>query len=780
MQGAFFCVEDAQTGPAGTENLPRWANGDSLAYVIYTSGSTGQPKGVAIPHRAVNRLVLNTNYIALDGSDVVAQTANCCFDAATFEVWGALLNGACLAIIDQEVLLSPTDLAEELRRRGITTLWLTTSLFNLVAQHAPGAFGGLRQVLFGGEAADARSVAAVLKHGAPSHLINGYGPTETTTFAACHEVRAVPENATSIPIGKPIANTTIYVLDVWRNLVPIGVVGEIHVGGPGLARGYVGAPELTAERFVPDPFSTQPGARLYRTGDRGRWLADGTLECLGRMDQQVKIRGFRVEPGEVEAALKQYHRVRDAVVVVRRVAGEDTRLVAYVVGKSLALRESTLREYLKSKLPDHLVPAAFVFLDQLPLTPNGKVDRCALPKPEVKVGQATVSPRNAAETKLTALWEKVLGVQPIGVTDNFFELGGSSLAAKRLFLEVQQVFGTRLPLSTLFQAPTVEQLAHKLATQNPEEEWAPVVALQLQGSRSPFFGIHGVHGNVLFYRPLSLLLGKEQPFYGIQSQGLDGKSIARTSVEAMAEYYLQEIRRVQPHGPYLLGGYSLRGSIAYELARRLRLAGETVPLLALIDASNPARPPRLTSYWARLRKALRDPGALFTVDRWARILAGRFRGKAGGHFLQWNERYQKAKARRRRLLHRDQAAEIDLHVVMVHTRALWAYRPLPFDGKITLFRSRVPEVGYEFDPYLGWNFLAQGGIEVHEMPGAHLELFADENVPNLAKVLDGCIRSALAPDSADPTSPWNLPTGAVVNGEKLAMDHRRRSPPGAR
>jgi acyl-CoA synthetase (AMP-forming)/AMP-acid ligase II len=218
------------------------------------------------------------------------------------------------------------------------------------------------------------------------------------------------KNATSIPIGKPIANTTIYVLDAWRNLVPIGVVGEIHVGGPGLARGYVGAPELTAERFVPDPFSTQPGARLYRTGDRGRWLADGTLECLGRMDQQVKIRGFRVEPGEVEAALKQHHRVRDAVVVVRRVAGEDTRLVAYIAGKSMVLRESTLREYLKSKLPDYLVPAAFVFLDQLPLTPNGKVDRRALPEPEVKVGQETVPPRNAAETKLTALWEKVLGV----------------------------------------------------------------------------------------------------------------------------------------------------------------------------------------------------------------------------------------------------------------------------------------------------------------------------------------------------------------------------------
>ncbi|HEY0793552.1 MAG TPA: amino acid adenylation domain-containing protein [Chthoniobacterales bacterium] len=730
--------EASATGERG-ENLTGQAEGGSLAYVLYTSGSTGQPKGVAVPHRAVIRLVINTNYIALDGSDVVAQTSNCCFDAATFEIWGALLNGARLVILGNDVVLSPSNLTEKLQ--GITTLWLTTSLFNLMAQHAPGAFGGLRHVLFGGEPADARSVAKVLRHGAPRHLINGYGPTETTTFAACHEVRSVPAEASSVPIGKPISNTTVYILDAWQNPVPIGVPGEIYVGGPGLARGYVDAPDLTRERFVPDPFSSQPGARLYRTGDLGRWLAEGNLEYRGRLDDQVKVRGFRIEPGEIEAALKTHPGVRDAVVVLWGQTGEEKRLVAYAVGEAAALPQQSLREYLKAKLPDYMVPSAVVVLDRWPLNAYGKVDRRALPEPAVnRAGK--VSPRDALETQLAAIWEKVLERSPIGITDNFFERGGNSLRAVRVFAEIKQAFGKNLPVATLFKTPTVETLGQALRSGTRLDDWSPLVPIQLRGNRPPFFGIHGVHGNVLFYRPLALLLGKEQPFYGIQSQGLDGTPITHASVEAMADHYVEELRKVQPSGPYLLGGYSLGGSIAYEMARRLRLAGETVPLLVLIDAGNPARPARLISYRARLGKALRDPASLFTVDRLARILAGRIRGNTGDRFLKWNDLYQKAKAHRRGAF-RDEAAEIDLHVVMVHTRALLAYRPLPFDGTITLFRTRVPEPGYQSDPCLGWESLAQGGIEVHEMPGAHLELFSAEHVHAVASTLEDCIQSAL-------------------------------------
>jgi acyl carrier protein len=424
----------------------------------------------------------------------------------------------------------------------------------------------------------------VLKHGAPRHLINGYGPTETTTFAACHEVRSVPENAKTIPIGKPISNTTLYILDAWRNPVPIGVPGEIHVGGPGLARGYVGAPGLTAQSFLPDPFSPQPGARLYRTGDLGRWLPDGTVECLGRMDHQAKIHGFRIQPGEVEAALKEHSGVRDAVVVVRGQAGDEKRLVAYVAGEPLALREAGLRDHLKSKLPDYMVPSALVVLERLPLNANGKVDRRALPEPTEK---ATARPRDALETQLVAVWEKVLENAPIGVTDDFFELGGNSLRAVRVFVEIKKAFGRNLPLATLVQTPTVETLAQALRTGSRPEGWSPLVPLQLRGDRPPFFGIHGVHGNFLFYRPLAQLLGKEQPFYGIQSQGLDGEPITRTSVEAMAEYYLEQIQKVQPRGPYLLGGYSLGGSIAYSCVWR----GKRFPWwCSWMPATRPARP----------------------------------------------------------------------------------------------------------------------------------------------------------------------------------------------
>jgi thioesterase domain-containing protein/acyl carrier protein len=442
--------------------------------------------------------------------------------------------------------------------------------------------------------------------------------------------------------------------------------------------------------------------------------------------------------------LKQHPEVRDAAVVGREGLGNEKRLVAYLMAESLARRESTLREYLKSKLPDYMVPSEFVVLDRLPLNAHGKVDRGALPEPGGTVREKEpVPPREIIEAQLAAIWEKILEKSPIGVTDDFFGLGGNSLKALRVFVEIDKAFGTKLPLPTLFRTPTIETLAQALRTGTRAKDWSPLVPLQLRGGRPPFFGVHGAYGNVLFYRPLARLLGKDQPFYGVQAQGLDGTPITRTSVEAMAEYYLEEIRKVQPDGPYLLGGYSFGGSIAYEMARRLVIAGEKVPLLVLLDAGNPARPARLVSYAARLRKALRDPSTLFTVDRIARILAGRIRGSAGGRILNWNDQYQRAKARRRKGFRRDEATENDRHVGMVHTRALWAYRPLSFDGKITLFRTLVSEPGYEFDPYLGWDGLAKGGIDVHEVPGAHFELFSDANAPAVAKTLEGCIRSAL-------------------------------------
>jgi amino acid adenylation domain-containing protein len=738
-----ICIDDQSILSAERTNLPLLANGDDLAYVLYTSGSTGKPKGVAIPHRAVNRLVLNTNYIVLDASAVVAQTSNCCFDAATFEIWGALLNGARLVIINKDLALSPTAFVEEIKWRGITTIWLTTSLFNIMAQHTPDAFADMQNVLFGGEAADARSVAAVLKHGAPRHLVNGYGPTETTTFAACYEVHSVPENALTIPIGRPIANTTIYLLDNYRNPVPVGAAGEIYIGGPGLARGYISEPNLTAERFVPDPFSHEPDARLYKTGDLARWLPDGTIDYLGRIDKQIKIRGFRVEPGEIEVALKLHPAVRDAVVEVFGQSSEDKRIVAYLAGKPSLLKDADVREFLKSRLPDYMLPQTIVVLENLPINSNGKIDRRALPAPTaIWSNTEKVLARDSLETQLVAIWEKVLKVHPIGVTDDFFELGGHSLMAVRMFLEIEKTLGKSFPLATLFGTPTIERLAEKVREETRETDWAPVVAVQLQGNRIPFFAIHGRDGNVLFYRKLSECLGKDQPFYALQSQGLDGKPITRTTVEEMAEYYVQEIRKVRPRGPYLLGGYSFGGVVAYEIARRLRIAGEEIAFLVLFDAFNPATPPRLRSMTERIRQLLNDPSTI-APNRLFQFAARRTGGKMGATLLKWNEIFHKMLLGWKAKNERNVSIELlGLHVRMVHESAFQAYRPLPYDGKITLFRPSIHPAGYEFDPDLGWNGLVNGGVEIHIVSGDHDTIFSDENAPSLAEKLEKCIRAA--------------------------------------
>ncbi|MFP5287287.1 MAG: amino acid adenylation domain-containing protein, partial [Thermoanaerobaculia bacterium] len=343
------------------------------AYVIYTSGSTGRPKGVVVPHRAIVRLVRETDYVQLGPDDRVAQAANSSFDATTFEVWGALLNGGRLVGIEREVALAPRDLVSALDRGGVTALFLTPALFNQIAREEPGGFAGLRYVLFGGELVDPAAVLAVLRAGPPEHLLHVYGPTEATTFASWHPVESVVPG-TTVPIGRPLANGTLDVLDRGLGPVPVGVPGELYVGGDGLAHGYHARPDLTAERFVPHPLPSTPGARLYRTGDLVRRRADGAVEFLGRLDHQVKIRGFRVEPGEIEAALMELPGAREAVVVAR-----EEHLVAYVAGEVTA---EELRRSLRERLPDYMVPAAFMVLEALPLTPNGKVDRKALPAPD--------------------------------------------------------------------------------------------------------------------------------------------------------------------------------------------------------------------------------------------------------------------------------------------------------------------------------------------------------------------------------------------------------------
>jgi amino acid adenylation domain-containing protein len=586
-------LDAESTESEGEMNLPPSASrGDDPACVMYTSGSTGAPKGVAVTHRGIARLVCATDYLQLRGGDTVAHLSNPAFDATAFELWGALLNGARVAIIARDVVMSPAMLADALDRNEATALLLTTALFDRVAQDAPHALRG-RQVLFGGEAATPRCVRSALDEGHPARLVHLYGPTEATTIATWHEVRAVDHDAVTVPIGRPIANTTVHLLDAHGAPVPPGVAGEIFIGGPGVALGYVGQPALTAERFVADPFDAPAGARLYRTGDLARDRGDGVLEFVGRRDRQVKLRGHRIELAEIETALVRLHGVRDAAVVMHGEASDTRRLAAYVVPvPDAVLAPEDLWRGLRRTLPEYMVPAGIVLLAALPLTRNGKVDHAALPDPDVMARQRNLlqaSPSDPLEYAIFMIWRAHLGHANFGVCESFFDVGGHSLLAARMIDAIESACGVDVPLVTLFEAPTIEALAAAIrGTDRAQGAISSVV--NPKGTRPPFFFLHGdFNGGGFYSRRLAQALGTDQPFYALHPHGIGGERIP-DSIEAMADERLHALREVRPHGPYFLGGYCNGALVALEMARRLVAAQEEVPVVVVIDAAAPGMP----------------------------------------------------------------------------------------------------------------------------------------------------------------------------------------------
>ena len=474
-----LCLDtDWEIAGESEENPQNQAKPDNLAYITYTSGSTGLPKGVEVLHRGVIRLLYGVNYVRLDASQRILQMAPIAFDASTFEIWGALLHGASCVLFPPEIP-TPKKLGDAIKKHDITTLWLTAALFNAVVDDDPQFLGGISQLLVGGEALSVPHIRRALAALPATQIINGYGPTESTTFACTYPIPE-QDHLHSIPIGRPISNTQIYLLDRHLQPVPIGVLGELYIGGAGLARGYLNRPELTAERFVPNPFQSKvnQNSKLYQTGDLARYLPDGNIEYLGRIDHQVKIRGFRIEPGEIEAVLSQHSEVRETVVMAREEPADNKRLVAYLVPHSPSLTIHSIRSFLQEKLPEYMIPSAFVLLPALPLTPNGKVDRRALPAPDAAAFELThVAPRTPTQEILASIWAEVLGLE-VGIDDNFFAVGGHSLLATQLISRVRQTFSVELPLAHLFEAPTIEKLsfaieALRVGTQIPPIKPAP-------------------------------------------------------------------------------------------------------------------------------------------------------------------------------------------------------------------------------------------------------------------------------------------------------------------
>ena len=702
--------------PAEPPNID--ADPEQLAYTIYTSGSTGQPKGVQIPHRAlVNFLTTMRERPGLSAEDVLVAVTTLSFDIAGLELYLPLLVGAQVVVAPAETASDPRALSQLLADTGATVMQATPTTWRMLLDSGWRPNGSLK-ALCGGEALPValsdRLVAVGLE------LWNMYGPTETTIWSTCARVTTTGQ---ALTIGRPIANTTIYVLDQHLQPVPAEVAGELWIGGDGLARGYRGRPDLTEERFIANPFGE---GRVYRTGDLVRYRPTGEIEFLGRIDNQVKVRGFRIELGEIETVLSRHPGVAEAVVVARGETGADADLAAYVIASGDPVGARELRDFAGRSLPGYMVPSTVTTLDAFPLTPNGKVDRKALPEParERSAARELTAPRTALERRLTAIWERQLAISPIGVRDDFFDLGVTSFAAAELFAAIEHDLGSELPLGAIFQAPTIETLAGLIESHGASSRFTSLVAIQPAGTRPPIFCIHGGAGTILHLAGLSRRLGPDQPFYALQSRGLYGGAAPLTSVEDMATHYLSEMREVHPEGPWYIGGYCFGAIVAHEIATRLQAAGEDVRLLSVFNGPSPAwikrwgwhgnqpswlaknpRPSKPTEEERRRRKraalvrrltrALRDPRRVWTGLMWD----------------LWEPRTRLALALGRPIP--EQLRE--RYFLELHAKAERAYEPRVFDGEILLFYGE----GLYEEPTLGWEPFATGGVRSFAVPGEH-------------------------------------------------------------
>jgi amino acid adenylation domain-containing protein len=741
------------------ENPNLVINDRNLAYLIYTSGSTGRPKGVMIEHRSLtNYLCWCTNaYSLADGCGSPVHTP-LGFDLTITSLLAPLLAGKRVVFLPEEK--GVTALADSLRsKQDFSVVKLTPSHLELLGQmlKPEEASGGTRAFVIGGEALRGETLAFWRKHAPDIKLFNEYGPTETVVGCSVYELKNETLVGETVPIGCSIPGSEIYLLDEELNPVPPGAPGEIYIGGKGLARGYLGRPDLTATRFIPHPFSAEAGARMYRTGDSARRLTDGNLEFMGRIDRQVKIHGYRIELGEVEARLLSHTAIREATVVAREGVSGEKQLVAYVVlSEESKPSHRELRHYMEERLPQYMIPATFVFMDKLPLTLNGKVDERALPTPlfvRDDVEQEYIAPRTVIEQRLASIWSEILGVRQVGISDNFFELGGDSLLAVNLLVKIHEVFGQNLSASILIREATIEYLAGVIASSSGMEFWSTVVEIQTgDEAQTPFFLVHDIGGDIFGFGPLARLIGPDQPFYGLQARGLDGIQEPFTQMEMMAAYYVEEILKMQPEGPYLLGGYSLGGVIAFEMAQQLHAQSRRVAFLAVLDEPSPAS--------NGLRKL--SPAAIGNVARnfphwlrdhvWRRSATEVFADtrKRLGNIVQKSVRrifspfgvkpYQATIAE---VIDMEQLPESRRRVMEALYRAVMNYTPRVYPGRLTLFRTRAQPLAASYGKDKGWGKLAAQGVEIRVVSGNHRNMYEEPHVHILAEEMRAALRNSL-------------------------------------
>jgi amino acid adenylation domain-containing protein len=717
------------------DNPAPCATAKNLAYVIYTSGSTGKPKGVEIPHAAVvNFLKSMQHEPGIAESDVLLAVTTISFDIAALELYLPLITGARLILASREVASDGRQLRELIHSSGATIMQATPASWRMLLAAGWTSSPQLK-ILCGGEGLNSDLAKHLLEKG--DTVWNLYGPTETTIWSTVCQVEAAKLSHALVPIGCPIANTQTYILDSNLQPVPIGVLGELYIGGAGVARGYFNRPELTAERFIANPFSQ--GSCFYRTGDLARYLDNGNIEYVSRIDNQVKIRGFRIELGDIENALSAHPQVREAVVITRSDQPGEKQIVAYITTKQEEPTPDTLRDFLKQKLPDYMVPIAFVILEALPLTPSGKVNRRALPKPTLSSfsqHNEFVAPRNDTEGKLAKIWSEILNIQPIGVKDNFFEIGGNSLSAIYLIASIGQHFGKELPLSAVLTNPTIEKFANLLNTSSNTFENSLLVPIQPKGNKPPFFCVHPAGGHVLCYFKLAHSLSDDQPFYGLQAQGFHGEEEPLTRVEDMASLYIQAIRKFQPNGPYSIGGWSFGGVVAYEMAQQLHKQGQEVSLVILdsyvpilLDKNKKIDAPYLVGVLSRYFGGIAGQDNLVTPDEIKH--------------LSINEQinYILDKAIEVKILppsNQSQQNRRILDVLVGTLKATYSYLPQPYPGKVTVLRAKEKHI-MASDPTLVWvelfSIMDAEDIKIIDVSGNHYTCILEPHLQVLAERL---------------------------------------------